>query len=120
MDPIRRNILATGAAAATLAAAPQVFAQQAGQGGTAKFYEKGPVRIRYDEAGSGFPLLLIAGGGLNSVMAGLATSPFIRSKSSRGSTAASSLTCATPIPASPPAPSRSTGRGMRTPTTTSG
>ena len=76
MDPIRRNILATGAAAATLAAAPQVFAQQAGQGGTGKFYEKGPVRIRYDEAGSGFPLLLIAGGGLNSVMAGLTTSPF--------------------------------------------
>src|SRR5262249_54218712 len=67
MDPVRRNILATGAAAATLAAAPQVFAQQAGQGGTDKFYEKGPVRIRYNEAGSGFPLLLIAGGGLNSV-----------------------------------------------------
>ena len=40
------------------------------------FYEKGDVRIRYEEAGSGFPLLLIAGGGLNSVMAGLATSPF--------------------------------------------
>jgi len=76
MDPIRRNILTTGAAAATLAVAPQVFAQQAGQGGTAKFYEKGSVRIRYDEAGSGFPLLLIAGGGLNSVMAGLTTSPF--------------------------------------------
>src|ERR1700746_822871 len=76
MDPIRRNILTTGAAAATLAVAPQVFAQQAGQGGTAKFYEKGAVRIRYDEAGSGFPLLLIAGGGLNSVMAGLTTSPF--------------------------------------------
>src|SRR5260370_2261016 len=76
MDPIRRNILTTGAAAATLAVAPQVFAQQAGQGGTAKFYEKGPVRIRYEEAGSGFPLLIIAGGGLNSVMAGLATSPF--------------------------------------------
>ena len=76
MDPIRRNIVATGVAAATLAAAPQVFAQQTGQGGTAKFYEKGPVRIRYSEAGSGLPLLLIAGGGLNSVMAGLATSPF--------------------------------------------
>ena len=28
------------------------------------FYEKGPVRIRYEESGSGFPLLLIAGGGL--------------------------------------------------------
>jgi pimeloyl-ACP methyl ester carboxylesterase len=33
------------------------------------FYEKGNVRIRYEEAGSGFPLLLIAGGGLNSNMA---------------------------------------------------
>ncbi len=30
------------------------------------FYQKGNVRIRYEEAGSGFPLLLIAGGGLNS------------------------------------------------------
>lgn len=76
MDPNRRNIVATGVAAATMAAAPQVFAQQTGEGGTAKFYERGSVRIRYDEAGSGFPLLLIAGGGLNSVMAGLATSPF--------------------------------------------
>src|SRR5882724_6600312 len=55
---------------------PQVFAQQTGQGGAAKFYERGPVRIRYDEAGSGFPLLLIAGGALNSRMAGLLTSPF--------------------------------------------
>ena len=32
------------------------------------FYEKGPVRIHYQEAGSGFPLLIIAGGGLNSVL----------------------------------------------------
>jgi pimeloyl-ACP methyl ester carboxylesterase len=40
------------------------------------FYQRGPVRINYDEAGSGFPLLLIAGGGLNSRMAGLITSPF--------------------------------------------
>ena len=35
------------------------------------FYEKGPVRIYYEETGSGFPLLLIAGGGLNSTIAGL-------------------------------------------------
>lgn len=35
------------------------------------FYERGPVRIRYEEAGAGFPLLLIAGGGLNSSIAGL-------------------------------------------------
>jgi pimeloyl-ACP methyl ester carboxylesterase len=35
------------------------------------FYEKGPVRIHYEEAGSGFPLLLIAGGGLNSTISSL-------------------------------------------------
>jgi pimeloyl-ACP methyl ester carboxylesterase len=77
MDPIRRNVLATGAAATALAAAPGVFAQQAGQGGASmSFYERGPVRIRYEEVGSGFPLLIIAGGGLNSTMAGLARGPF--------------------------------------------
>jgi pimeloyl-ACP methyl ester carboxylesterase len=77
MDAIRRNILTTGAAATALAAAPGVFAQQAGQGGaTMSFYERGPVRIRYEEVGSGFPLLIIAGGGLNSTMAGLARGPF--------------------------------------------
>jgi len=30
------------------------------------FYEKDDVRIRYEETGSGFPLLLVPGGGLNS------------------------------------------------------
>jgi len=70
MDSIRRTLLATGAAAAAAAAAPQVFAQQdTGQGKTAMpFYEKGAVRIHYQETGSGFPLLLIAGGGLNSTI----------------------------------------------------
>src|SRR5713226_7525394 len=77
MDPIRRKILKTGAAATAMAAARRVLAQQTGHGGAAmSFYEKGPVRIHYEEAGSGFPLLLIAGGGLNSVMAGLPRSPF--------------------------------------------
>jgi pimeloyl-ACP methyl ester carboxylesterase len=76
MDPIRRKILEAGAAATAMAAVPRVFAQQTGQGGAAKsFYEKGPVRIHYEEAGSGFPLLLIAGGGLNSTIAGL-NNPF--------------------------------------------
>src|SRR2546426_12535946 len=47
------------------------------QGDTAMpFYEKGDVRIHYEEAGSGFPLLVIPGGGLNSTVAGLATHPF--------------------------------------------
>ncbi|PYU28197.1 MAG: alpha/beta hydrolase [Acidobacteria bacterium] len=76
MDPTRRNILATGAAAAAMAAVRRVFGQQTGKGVAAmSFYEKGPVRIHYEEAGSGFPLLLIAGGGLNSTVAGL-TNPF--------------------------------------------
>ena len=41
------------------------------------FYERGPVRIYYEEAGSGFPLLIIPGGGLNSSIASLQTAvPF--------------------------------------------
>jgi pimeloyl-ACP methyl ester carboxylesterase len=40
------------------------------------FFEKGPVRIHYEETGSGFPLMVIPGGGLNSTVAGLATHPF--------------------------------------------
>src|ERR1700747_701605 len=72
MDSTRRDVLATGATATAMAAAPRLFAQQTGKGGVAmSFYEKGPVRIHYEEAGSGFPLLLIAGGGLNSTIAGL-------------------------------------------------
>src|SRR6185312_16366874 len=82
VHPIRRKILKAGAAATVMAAAPGAFAQQTGQGGVAmSFYEKGPLRIRYQEVGSGFPLLLIAGGGLNSAISGLTTAPF---KSSRG------------------------------------
>lgn len=76
VDPLRRKILTTGAAATAMAAAARVMAQQPGQGGAAgSVYTKGAVRIHYQEAGSGFPLLLIAGGGLNSTIAGL-SSPF--------------------------------------------
>jgi pimeloyl-ACP methyl ester carboxylesterase len=68
--------LKTGAAATAMAAADRVLAQQPGQGeAVGSFYVKGPVRIRYQETGSGFPLLLIAGGGLNSTIAGL-NNPF--------------------------------------------
>lgn len=73
-DPTRRDLLAAGAAATALATTPALFAQQTGGTG-ARFYEKGSVRIAYQEAGSGFPLLLIAGGGLNSTIAGL-SQPF--------------------------------------------
>jgi len=77
MDPIRRKILKAGAVATAMAATPRVFTQQAEPGGAGmSVYERGPVRITYEESGSGFPLLLIAGGGLNSTMARLITSPF--------------------------------------------
>ena len=75
MDPIRRKLLKTGAAATVAAAASRVLAQQSRPREGAAFYEKGPVRIHYQIAGSGFPLLLIAGGGLNSAISGLAN-PF--------------------------------------------
>ncbi len=39
------------------------------------FYERGDVRICYEDVGSGFPLLIIPGGGLNSTMSAL-TEPF--------------------------------------------
>src|ERR1700742_3606158 len=77
IDSNRRTVLATGAAAAAASAVPQVFAQaqSAGavpglpDGAKVGFYEKGSVRIRYADIGSGFPLLATPGGGLNSCMA---------------------------------------------------
>ena len=70
VDLFRRKLLKTGAAATAIAAAKNAFAQQGTPAG-GSFFEKGPVRIHYQEAGRGFPLLLIAGGGLNSAIAGL-------------------------------------------------
>lgn len=80
MRSTRRTILGTGAAATAMAAAPRLFAQQTQTGlaeTASSFYVKGSVRIHYEEIGTGFPLLLIAGGGLNSTIAGLTGgSPF--------------------------------------------
>ncbi len=76
IDSSRRTVLTIAAAAAAATTAPQVFAQapQAAvppalpPGLKVGFYEKGNVRIRYAEIGSGFPLLATPGGGLNSRM----------------------------------------------------
>jgi pimeloyl-ACP methyl ester carboxylesterase len=79
IDSIRRAMLTTGAVATAMAAAPRVFAQQGGQGEAAMgMFQKGDVHIHFEEAGAGFPLLVIAGGGLNSTIAGLSgpLSPF--------------------------------------------
>ena len=72
----RRTVLITGAAAAAATTAPRAFAQappaavppSLPSGLKVGFYEKGDVRIRYAEIGSGFPLLATPGGGLNSRM----------------------------------------------------
>ncbi len=77
IDLSRRTVLTTGAAAAAATTAPRVFAQAPQAAGPQALsaglkiglYEKGNVRIRYGEIGSGFPLLATPGGGLNSRMA---------------------------------------------------
>ena len=63
------------------------------------FNEKGHVRIDYEEAGSGFPLLLIAAGDRTRRSPLIEAGPLIRSPSSRKRTAASSWTFATPTAA---------------------
>ena len=70
MDRIRRKILKAGAAATVMARG----AARACAGQRPQVLRKGAVRIHYQETGSGFPLMLIAGG-LNSTIAGL-TNPF--------------------------------------------
>jgi pimeloyl-ACP methyl ester carboxylesterase len=78
VDDIRRKLLKTGAvSAAAMAATPTVLAQQTGSADGGRFFQRGDVRIRYEESGTGFPLLLIAGGGLNgSTSAQLRKEPF--------------------------------------------
>jgi pimeloyl-ACP methyl ester carboxylesterase len=77
IDSSRRTVLTTGAAAAAATSVSRVFAQAPQAAGPQALpaglkiglYEKGNVRIRYGEIGSGFPLLATPGGGLNSRMA---------------------------------------------------
>jgi pimeloyl-ACP methyl ester carboxylesterase len=57
----------TAAALTAATAAPRVFTSRPG-GVSMAFYQKGAVRIRFEEAGSGFPLLVIPGGGLNATI----------------------------------------------------
>ena len=74
MDPTRREILKTGAAVTAMTAAPGLFAPQRGRDSglpEGAIYERGSVKIHYAEVGSGFPLMLIAGGGLSSSVDGL-------------------------------------------------
>ena len=77
VDRIRRKLLKASAAATAMAAATRAFAQQPKPADAGmRFFEQGNVRIRYQEWGSGFPLLLISGGGLNGSIQGTLNSPF--------------------------------------------
>lgn len=79
VDDTRRKILKSGAAAAAMAMVPPALAQQnrASQPTpTGSFYERGKVRIHYQEWGSGFPLMLISGGGLGGSKIDGLTNPF--------------------------------------------
>jgi hypothetical protein len=82
------------------------------------FYEKKDVRIHYEEAGSGFPLLLIPGGGLNSNIGVWASSgPFDAMAEFKTTSTALRRTCATPTTASRRGRSRPKTPGTATPRT---
>jgi pimeloyl-ACP methyl ester carboxylesterase len=76
VDTIRRKIVKTGAAAVAMATVPTMYGQQNTQSSTGKMYEKGKVRIHYDEWGTGFPVMLISGGGLGGSRIQGLTNPF--------------------------------------------
>ena len=76
MDSKRRTLLGTGAAAAAIAAAGPAFGQAGAKPG-GSFYQRGNVRIHYQDVGKGIPLLIIPGGGQNSNIAWVSTNaPF--------------------------------------------
>jgi pimeloyl-ACP methyl ester carboxylesterase len=70
VNSTRRNLLVSGAAAAAVAASRRAFSQQQREQGepSMAFYERGNVRIHYEDIGTGYPLLLLPGGGLNATM----------------------------------------------------
>jgi hypothetical protein len=127
IDSSRRTVLTTGAAAAAATTAPQAFGQtpQAAvpQGLPADlkagFYEKGNVRIRYAEIGSGFPLLATPGGGLNSRMSNWPTAVINIVEEFKNDFRVITMDQRNPPTAGPTARSRSTIRGTPSPMTSS-
>ena len=98
VDETRRKILKSGAAAAMAAVSPALAQQNKSNQATlaGKFYEKGKIRIHYQEWGSGFPLMLISGGGLGGSKIDGLTNPFDAVAEFKGDTAASPPTSARP------------------------
>ena len=85
------------------------------------FYERGPVRIHYEEVGTGFPLLLIPGGGLNSALSSWQTaSPFDPMERYQNDFRCICADLRNANPGQSSGPLESAARGTLTPTTNSG
>jgi len=84
------------------------------------FFQKGDVRIRYEEAGSGFPLLVTPGGGLNSRVSNWPTAVINAMEEFKNDFRCITMDQRMPMAANPAVPCRSITRGMRLPTTSSG
>ena len=84
------------------------------------FYDKGDVRIRYEEAGSGFPLLVTPGGGLNSRVSNWPTAVINAMEEFKNDFRCITMISATPTAANRAVRSRSTTPGEPSPTTSSG
>ena len=82
-------------------------------------YERGQVRIHYEEAGTGFPLLLIPGGGLNSTIEFVTRKGPFNAIEEFKTEYRSLPIFVTPMAAGQKVRWRSTGRGTRTPMTNS-
>ena len=83
-------------------------------------YKRGSVQIHYEEAGSGFPLLVIPGGGLNATIGYLSERvPFNPMVVLSDEYRCITMDLGTPTAADPPVQWRSTGHGIRMPTTSS-
>src|SRR5580693_4445047 len=92
-----------------------------GSGGTAMpFYQKGDVRIRYEETGSGFPLLVTPGGGLNSRVSNWPTAVFNAMEAFKNDFRCITMDLRNANGGESAGPVPSTTRGMRSPTTSSG
>ena len=84
------------------------------------FYEKGPVRIRYEEAGAGFPLMLLPGGGLNATISFFTgNSPFNAIEEFKGQYRCIAADLRNATTGQSTGPVESIGRGSPTPTTNS-
>ena len=100
--------------------APQAGAPQGLPEGTkVGFYEKGNVRIRYAEIGSGYPLLAMPGGGLNSRISNWPTAVINIMEEFKNDFRVITMDQRNASNGNSPARSRSTIRGTPSPTTSS-